>query len=75
MVEEWRASRVTQLLFERLSEALVSLQETARYQPHTRVGDKVLPMTVDMCALQNAFCGGGMDILKDIINIDLEEGL
>jgi len=39
------------------------------------VGDKVLPMTVDMCALQNAFCGGGMDILKDIINIDLEEGL
>lgn len=64
-VEEWFSNPVTVLLFDTLKEQLQELYESPRYQSITSIGDRVVPTTIDQCALQSAFLEGQIDSLKE----------
>ena len=64
-VEEWFSNPVTVLLFDTLKEQLQDLYESPRYQSITSIGDRVVPTTIDQCALQSAFHEGQIEALKE----------
>ncbi|MEE8208840.1 MAG: hypothetical protein V3T88_07825 [Nitrosomonadaceae bacterium] len=71
-VEEWFSHPVTALLFDVVKEQLKDLYEAPRYQEVTSIGGRVIPTTIDQCALQSAFLEGQIDSLKEFSKVSLK---
>jgi len=65
---DWLQSEVTQEFFNRIKQSLQDLKDEPRFRLYDRVGDNVIPMTSDMCALKNAFNEGRIEALRELID-------
>ena len=66
-MEEWLQLPQTSLFFSQVKESLSLLQSEPRYRSVMLINNQAVPMTFDMCAMQNAHNEGRIDALNELL--------
>jgi ribosomal protein L13 len=71
-IQEWYENPVTIEFFKFIADVIKELQTEPRYTPSLKIGENVILVNADTCALQNAFHEGKILAFKEVIEIKLE---
>jgi hypothetical protein len=65
---DWLQSEATNEFFKQVKDSLQLLQSEPRFRLHEQLGDSIVPMNSDMCALKNAYNEGRIESLRELLD-------